>query len=180
MTLPPLEMWDDYSYIPYSRRIDTDVPHSLTAPLLWGTHGRPGWLVIRNAQTRVTAIVKGRQQNLHLIARPPPDTVVEALAGRPISGIVDHPLFAPGTLGGDAVIKSVSLKTGCVRDKRKGPDFLWEPPSMELECGSPLIDLRNPPFPVVVYRAGRPLFDAANGDALQWHQFASTRERWRD
>lgn len=170
--IPPVELWDDHTRIPYSRRTDPEAPHSSTRCRTSATNGHPGWLIIRDAETRVTAMLKASRQHLHLVGHEPPDTVVAALPGRAVRELVDHPLFAPGTVGGDVRIRRARVVPARAARTR---DFHYDLPRLVVECAGPLINLRDLPVRVIMYRNGYPLLDVGDEDASPWHRMVVAR-----
>lgn len=121
-------------------------------------------------------MLKASRQHLHLVGHEPPDTVVAALPGRVVRDLVDHPLFARGTVGGDVRIRRarvVPARTTHIHD------FHYDLPRLVVECAGPLIDLRDPPVRVVVYRNGYPLLDVGDEGASPWHRLVAARRSRR-
>ena len=50
------------------------------------------------------------RRNVRIFGVDLPETLLVAAVGRPMCQLIEHPLFAPGTAGGDAAVRALKVR----------------------------------------------------------------------
>lgn len=88
-----------------------------------------------------------------------PETLKDAVVGRPMKDIIDHPIFAAGTPGGEAIVKMVQQREPSPGAKGvcHGVDLVLG--SITFFTKKPIIDLDDPHVPVQMWTRHGPVME---------------------